>query len=295
MQLCPLPEEILVWADGCTDGTTAMIQSDFPEVRLLESAQPMGSVYARDRMLRLAQGDMVLSLDDDSYPMEQDFIASLRQVMARHPEAAVVVFPELRNGNTYAAANKPDKSPGHYVSAYANCAAAMRRSFYLGQPGFAPFFGHMYEEPDYALQCYAAGAAVWFEPTLAVRHHESSAHRAPMIRHHLNARNELWSVWMRCPWRWLPLVSGYRIARQSVYAWSQGASWVLAEPTWWFAALRGLPQCWAGRKTVQSSTYARWMWLARHPIFSRQELQRRFNWSRERLYRGKKIWQVPVR
>jgi GT2 family glycosyltransferase len=295
LRLRPLPDEILVWADGCTDGTSAMFRTCFPGVRLFESAQPMGSVYARDRMLRVAQGEIVLSLDDDSYPMEQDFIARLRQVMGRHPEAAVVAFPELRNGKTYAAADKTDKCPGYYVSGYANCAAAMRRRFYLEQPGFAPFFGHMYEEPDYALQCYAAGAAVWFEPTLMVRHHESLARRVPMVRHHQNARNELWSVWMRCPWPWLPLVSGYRVARQFVYAWSQGAAWAMAEPAWWVAALRGLPQCWAGRKTIQWSTYARWMWLARHPIYSGQELQRRFTRSMDWACRGQGSWQVPAR
>jgi len=294
-QLRPLPDEILVWADGCTDGTTAMIRSEFPEVRLFESAQPMGSVYTRDRILRAAQGDIVLSLDDDSFPIEQDFIARLQEVVARHPEAAVIAFPELRDGTTYAAADKTNKSPGHYVSAYANCAAAMRRGFYLEQPGFVSFFGHMYEEPDYALQCYSVGAAVWFEPTLTVRHHESPLRRAPMARHHLNARNELWSAWLRCPWPWLPMVSGYRVARQFVYAWSQSASWALMEPAWWLAALRGMPQCWAGRKAIQWSTYARWMWLARDGIYSRQELQRRFTRSRDRAHGGQKIWQVPAR
>ena len=46
---------------------------------------------------------------------------------------------------------------GRYVAAYANCGAAMRRDVYLQLAGFPTFFGHMYEEPDYALQCYASG------------------------------------------------------------------------------------------------------------------------------------------
>ena len=72
-------------------------------------------------------------------------------------------------------------SRGRYVSAYANCGAAMRRDVYLKLAGFPRFFGHMYEEPDYALQCYAADFAVWFEPDLVVRHHlvEGQSTRRP--------------------------------------------------------------------------------------------------------------------
>src|SRR5207248_3513459 len=111
------------------------------------------------------------SLDDDSYPIQRDFFAKLPSIFAAHPEAAVVAFPELRDANQFSALDKTDNRLGHYVSAYANCAAAMRTDLYLRSAGFPAFFTHMYEEPDYALQCYAAGAAVWFEPSLEIRHH----------------------------------------------------------------------------------------------------------------------------
>jgi len=211
-ELRPLPEEVIIWSDGSADGTAAMVRKEFPEYRLIENERPRGSVYGRDQLLRLARGEIVLSLDDDSYPLRRDFLDQLARVAAEHPEAAVIVFPELRDGKKPATAGKTDRSRGHYVSAYANCAAAMRREFYLKQPGFVLFFKHMYEEPDYALQCYAAGAAVWFEPTLIVRHRESAVNRGLVTRHHLNARNELWSVWLRCPWPWLAFLTIYRVA-----------------------------------------------------------------------------------
>jgi hypothetical protein len=197
-------------------------------------------------------------------------------IFFKHPEAAVVVFPELRDGSQFSAGDKTDKTPGHYVSAYANCAAAMRRAFYLEQSGFPCFFKHMYEEPDYALQCYAAGAAVWFEPSISVRHHESPAHRMLIRRHHLNARNELWSVWLRCPWPWLILVSGYRIARQFVYACTQGTNWAVREPLWWAEALRGGALCRRARHPICWRIYWHWLALARNPIFCADDLRQRF-------------------
>src|SRR6266576_2063619 len=83
----------------------------------------------------------------------------------------------------------------------------LRREVYLKIGGYPSFFFHGYEEPDYALQCYAAGYAVWFEPSLPIRHHLAEANRNRFRFHQSNARNEIWSVWLRCPWPWLPLVS----------------------------------------------------------------------------------------
>ena len=138
--LDPPPDEVLVCADGCRDGSVEMLRRKFPRVNLLENPRPMGSSYSRDRLLRAARAPIVLSLDDDSRPLQQDFLRTLDRVFAEHPEAAVVVFPELRGGPVFAAADKTDHSPGHYVSAYANCAAAMRREFYLARPGVSSLF-----------------------------------------------------------------------------------------------------------------------------------------------------------
>src|SRR5882672_5465140 len=226
--LHPQPQEVLICADGCTDGSGAMVRTEFPKFHLIENDTALGSVAARHRLLTIATGDIVVSLDDDSYPADNDFFARLPDTFAAHPEAAVITFPELRNERTSA----PDTgrilsvptssdflplSPrgtsgerdgergsstigrppsGHYVSAYPNCAAAMRRDVYLKTGGYPPFFFHGYEEPDYALQCYAAGYAVWFEPSLPIRHHQATANRSPFRFHQSNARNEIWSVWL---------------------------------------------------------------------------------------------------
>src|SRR5262249_3208970 len=105
---------------------------------------------------------------------------------------------------------------------------------------------------------------------------ESGVNRAAMSRHLQNARNELWSVWLRCPWPWVPVISAYRIARQFVYACSEGARWTLTEPRWWAAALKGVARCRQQRGPVCWRVYARWMRLARNPIYSIDELRRRF-------------------
>jgi len=268
--LSPAPDEVLICADGCTDDSASMVRSKFSGFSILENAERQGSVASRDRMLRLATADIVISLDDDSYPIDQDFLARVGQVLDEHPEAAVVSFAEVRDQDCGARTAPENERRGRYVSAYANCGAAMRRDVYLKLAGFPTFFTHGYEEPDYALQCYAAGLAVWFEPGLVVRHHMSSVNRQIGRRQRLHARNELWSVLLRCPWPYLPAVALFRIWRQLRYAATQGLSDVLLQPAWWLSALGGLPRCIAGRTPIPWRAYWAWMRLARQPIDRRE-------------------------
>ena len=278
-RLSPPPEEIIVFTDGCADHTRATVRTHLPSARIMEGKQRRGSIYCRDQMLRTASGEIVISLDDDSYPVQSDFIDRVEASFAQHPEADVIAFRESRLGEELSRSGAA-RSTARYVPGYANCAAAMRKINYFAKPGFPVFFEHMYEEPDYALQCYAAGSAVWYEPSIEICHQVSPRNREPLRRHHLNARNELWSVWMRCPLVWVPLVCLYRVARQWVYAHSQGWRWAVREPAWWLAAARGLGLCLAHRQPVAWSSYYHWLHLARNPTDSRLELSRRFEQPR---------------
>jgi GT2 family glycosyltransferase len=271
--LAPAPDEVLICADGCKDGTVAMLRARHPAWTVIENAQRLGSVASRDRMLRRARAEIVVSLDDDSHPLEPDFLPRLQRVLDAHPEAAVIALDELRDGGHDDHLGRPrDHTRGAYVSAYANCGAAMRRAAYLRLPGFPAFFGHMYEEPDYALQCYAAGLAVWHEPGLVVRHRVSPLNRHDGRRQRLHARNELWSVLVRCPWPWLPAVALFRIWRQLRFAATRGVLEMLMQPVWWLSALEGLPHCLRHRDPVPWPRYRAWMRLARHPLHERGRL-----------------------
>ena len=270
-ELQPRADEVLICADGCRDGTSEMVRLEFPECKLLENKEQRGSVFSRDRLLRAAASDIVASFDDDSYPLDKVFFKRATELLAEESEVAVISFPEIRDGEQFAHHTKTLSSPPQLVSAYANCAAAMRRDVYLRSNGFPVFFRHMYEEPDYALQCYGLGYVIRFEPSLAIRHHVSMNQREPIRRHHLNARNELWSVLMRCPFPQLIAVAAFRIWRQFRYACSEGFEWAIKEPLWWSSALRGIGECVSNRHPVPWRIYYAWMKLARHPSAILQE------------------------
>ena len=269
-RLDPQPAEIIVAADGCTDGTAEFVVREYPAARLLVHDAARGSIPSRNEMASVCTSEIFLSLDDDSYPMETDFISRLAKLFAENTALAVASFPQ-RTDEFPASLTQSDFGPSHFTGTYANSGAAIRRSVFTALGGYPDFFQHAYEEPDFALRCCAAGWEVRHETSLTIRHHFTSAMRNEMRTHQRHARNELWSVLLRCPAPMLFAVALFRLVRQAGYAASRGGMWLVREPQWWFACLTGMSRCLTARDPLSWKKYCAWMELVRHPIQSRAE------------------------
>ncbi len=273
--LAPAPDEVLVCADGCEDGTAEFVRRQFPWVHLIEHHAAQGSIRSRTEMMHTAASDIVVSLDDDSYPMDTDFIARVRELFATKGHVAVGSFPQ-RTDEFPETLTAEDFGPSCYTASYSDAAAAFRRSIFLKLEGWPPEFQHAYEEPDYALQCLAGGYAVYHYTGVVIRHHFTSLKRNEIRTHHRHARNEQWSMWRRCPLPDVLALSPYRALSQANYARKRGTGWVLREPAWWLMALRGLPAALRKRRPVPARVYRRWLSLMRRPIESEEEWKRAF-------------------
>lgn len=261
LQLDPQPSEILITADACVDGTVEFVRSELPKARLIVNQEGKGSVFSRDRMLREARGDLVLALDDDSYPEQSDCLARIRPFFEANPKLAVLHFPQ-RTDEYPETLTQIDFGSARLTRSFANSGAVLRRSTYLQLHGFEVCFFHAYEEPDYALQCVAAGYEVLLAPTVTIRHQYSSRARSEIRTHHRHSRNEFWSAFMRCPFPQMPLVLCYRVVSQLRYARKRGMNWVIREPGWWFQALGGVRHCLRRRSPVPWSKYRAWLRLS---------------------------------
>lgn len=263
-KLDPPPDEIFICTDGCTDGTVEYVKT-LPRVHLIVNERPRGSIGSRDTMIRQLKSDIILSFDDDSYPVEPDFLRSVSSLFESAPQLAVATFPQYSD-EFPETLSTTDFGPTHLVASFANSSAAIRRTVYFQVGGYPALFHHVYEEPDFALRCIAAGFEARYETSLHVRHHYSGVQRNEVRVHHFQARNELWSVFMRCPIPWLFAVAPFRLLRQFQYACRRGISWVMQEPAWWISFLAGLPECLAQRKPVPWKHYRRWMMLLHDPV-----------------------------
>lgn len=227
-------------------------------VRLIVNETGRGSVASRDRMMREAKGDLVLALDDDSYPEQAECLTRIAALFMQNPRLAIAHFPQ-RTDEYPETLTQKDFGQEHPTRSFANSGAVLRRSIYMALPGFEPKFFHMYEEPDYALQCVAAGYEVRFSPIVTIRHHYSGAARSELRNHQRHSRNECWSTIMRCPWPQMPLLVAYRVFSQFRFACKRGLSWVIREPLWWWQAMKGVPHCLKKRNPVPWSAYKKWL------------------------------------
>ncbi len=258
--LDPAPLEVLVTADGCTDDTVPVLRAELPEARLFIHGTGLGSVASRDAMMREARGDLVLSLDDDSHPEQPDFLARIVPLFENDSTLAVLHFPQ-RSDEYPETLSRADFGTEHPTRSFANSGAVIRRDAYLQLPGFEPSFFHMYEEPDYALQCIASGRRVIHSPVATIRHHYSGSSRSELRNHHRHARNELWSTLMRCPFPQVVPLIAWRVLSQARFAAGRGAGWLAREPSWWIAAAAGIPSALRRRRPVSWAAYRQWLSL----------------------------------
>lgn len=277
----PPPDEVLITADGCNDGTEYWIRENLPDARLIVNHPGAGSIPSRDRMLRESNCDFVLSLDDDSYPIEADAIKRLKDWFEVHDGVGVATFPLVTEEYPETLSTKEFEGQG-YSATFPNCAACFVTDVYRQQPGFPLHFFHIYEEPDYGLQCIAAGFAVVHTNVITVRHHWTSLGRNELKVHHSQARNELWSTLMRAPFPWAIGIIIYRIFSQFRYACSRGVDWAIREPIWWWRAMRRIPTCLQHRHSVSWKKYRAWITLLRQPTTDQGQWQQLTN-SKDQL------------
>ena len=260
LRLNPPPYEVLVTADGCVDDSVEYLKTYHPNFLLTVNKIGKGSVASRAAMMQNAQGDLVLSLDDDSYPEQVDCLGILSAIFEENSKLAIATFPQ-RTDEYPETLTQSDFGSAQPVRFFANSGACLRLSTYRTMPGFEPMFFHMYEEPDYAIQCIASGWQVHYFPNITIRHHFSGAGRNEVRNHHRHARNEFWSVLMRCPAPYLVPLALYRIVSQARYALKRGPMWLWQEPKWWWQALLGSPQALKRRQSLSWHGYRRWLQL----------------------------------
>lgn len=270
-RLEPQPDELWICADGCQDDTVEWVRRNCPQARLIVHAASRHSIRSRDEMIRATDCEIVVGLDDDSYPLDANFVRAVKEHFAAWPRCAVLSFPQ-RTDEFPETLNQTDFGPALFAGTYVNAASAIRRRAYLELGGWPLVFEHAADEPDFALRCIASGWQVIHETSLVIRHHWSALMRNEVRVHHRHARNELWSVLLRCPSPWWPFVAATRSAGQFRYACRRGGSWVIREPRWWWQAFRGSIGIWRLRQPVDWPSYRRWRALIRQPEIIRPEL-----------------------
>ena len=216
---CGLPEgtfETLVVDNASTDGTAYTVQEQFPNVVLLKQPANRGPC-AKNEALRIARGEFIVFLDDDSFPEPGSLARMIDHFRSdQHLGAAIftITLPDgLRECSAY-----PDVCIG--------CGTGFRRNALHQVGGLPADFFMAAEEYDLSLRLLDAGWAIRSFDDLHVSHLKTPGSRFPRRITRLDARNNtlLALRYFPDPWRmiyaeeWLlryrlmAIVKGHRLA-----------------------------------------------------------------------------------
>lgn len=259
-ELDPRPDEVIVYLDNCQDESREVIREIYPEA-IVRSASEPGSIPSRDRIIKDTECEWVLSLDDDSYPIETNAISLMKSLARNSHDVGVFLFPQVSDEFSGEKGELDRRSLR--VGSFQNSGALIRRDFYLQTDGYPHFFEHAYEEPDLVLQLMHRGYTCCTDGSVTIRHHYSQIERHEKRTHLRHARNEFLSTLLRAPGVLLPVALIRVVLSQLNYARKRG--WILSEPRWWIDGIRYLPKSLSCRRAVSLATYREWRALLHHP------------------------------
>ena len=241
----PAAPPVVVVDNGSTDGTAAVLERRWPEVRVLRLPRNRGAA-ARNEGVRAARTRYVAFCDDDCW-WDPGTIARAVSLLDAHPEVAllnarVVVRDDEHVDETCAwMAESPlpkrTSCPGCAIASFMAGASVVRRDAFLSVGGYHERYHIGAEEPLPALDLLDRGWEMLYVDDLVVHHDPAVNGRVPERRRRLILRNRLWTAWLRRSargaWRaTLALVREARhdpVARAALKDAMFGLSWVMRE------------------------------------------------------------------
>ncbi len=143
---------------------------------------------ARNVAAEQARGDWLIMLDDDSYPLDANFIHVLNE--APQDIAAIGADIVLPNGR---------REAGGLPEVFVGCGAAIRRQAFLDTGGYDPTFHYYAEEYDLCAKLLLAGHRIVHDDRFRVQHEKVSAGRDMNVILKYLVRNNGWIVQRYAP------------------------------------------------------------------------------------------------
>jgi GT2 family glycosyltransferase len=179
IRLCdPGPAEIWTHIDLSDGALERELKARYPDVSVLTSAERIGPGGGRHRCLLNCRAPYAASFDDDSFPLDADFFATVERLFSEHPEAAIFgAHIQYRGGPAI-----PRTDALRRVPNFIGCGHAIRLTAYRQVRGYLPVpVSYEMEEADLSLQLFCAGWSVYESGALRVfhdtdlMHHQSAA------------------------------------------------------------------------------------------------------------------------
>ncbi|HEX8321731.1 glycosyltransferase family 2 protein [Longimicrobium sp.] len=280
------PLEVIVVDDASDVELEPVVREEWPDAVYRRNPRNLGAHASRSWAMQHARGEYILTLDDDSFPVDPHAVGHAVARFEREPAVGVLAF-QIHEG-----LEPPDPAvapqPERYVHTFINCGQMMRAETARAVGGFRDFFVHYAEEGELALRVLDHGWRIVLFPSV-VHHRMSPIGRSNARIWAYIFRNTLWTAVLNFPFprvlvelAWKLFVNGIeavRIGQPRLAAWALGSF------------LRGLPRALRLRRPMSREALRVYDVVRFREVATAEELGRaRPPTVRERLHWLREVW-----
>jgi GT2 family glycosyltransferase len=164
--------EVLVFLDGCTDDSLNL-QNELTWVKWFVSPVSIGASAARHQIYPLANAEILIGLDDDAHPLNENFITQIEILFANNSNVAIVAFEEVKGvfeSDAEALKQSQNQNKEFLFSEFIGCGFAIRKSVYNITNGFPVWIDIYGEESCVSIEVLAKGYDILYSNKIKVNH-----------------------------------------------------------------------------------------------------------------------------
>jgi GT2 family glycosyltransferase len=255
-----LDPEVIVFDDASKEDVRPLAVAAGVAARVIRDASAPGYIVGRNRMVREAEGEFVLLLDDDARLIGASAVEEAIAVLRSDAGVGAVGFAQAAaDGRPWPAAMQP--SPAQVpalVPCFIGFAHIIRRGRFLELGGYRELFGYYGEEKEFCLRLLDAGCHTVYLPHALVAHVVDPNSRDTRRYLRFVARNDCLNSLLNDP---LTRLLWMLPVRYALY-FRMRRGWNIRDPWggWWL--LRQIagrfPEAWRARRPVSRDTLKEW-------------------------------------
>jgi GT2 family glycosyltransferase len=188
--------EIIVVDNGSSDGTSQMIESEYPSVRLLKLDKNIG-VSGYNKGFEISKGRYILILDDDSFPSENS-VKRMIEEFEKDETVGIIAF-DVRNYSSYNLVSNQTKKEEQtenkrYLMGFNGAGAGIRKSLIDKIGGYPDEFFLYWNETDLAIRVLNEGYKILWVNDIISYHKYSPKNRDSERGPYYYTRNLYWII-----------------------------------------------------------------------------------------------------
>ncbi|WP_293789541.1 glycosyltransferase [uncultured Pedobacter sp.] len=208
-------KEVWVFNDASTDDT-CLLQSQYPQVNWVTSAESKGLMYARNLFMNQTGFELFCSLDDDAWFLKPDSLSRAVQFFENDIRIAAIGFDMLdQQSSLLSVAEKNISITNSYIGCghVIRCSVARQVGLYTLAPGY---YGS--EEKDLCLRLIDSNYLVLKYNGEYVWHDKTNIERDLQLQHRSGVCNDLVFAYRRTPLLYLMPAIFSKIIKQFLFA-----------------------------------------------------------------------------